>query len=111
MKDNPLILFLVKSALLNYEKRLAIRRTWGDEEDFVPLFGIYIRTVFLVGTSPSKEHQSKLDEEDAEFGDIVQSDFLDTYKNLTLKTMSGIKWAFEHCPNASYTVFAGNFKV
>ena len=32
MKDDPQILFLVKSALPNYEKRLAIRRTWGDEE-------------------------------------------------------------------------------
>lgn len=111
MEDDPQILFLVKSALPNYEKRLAIRRTWGDEQRILFFeFGINIRTVFLVGTSPNWYHQLKLDEEDAKFGDIVQSDFLDTYNNLTIKTMSGLKWAFDHCPNASYVVFASNFK-
>jgi len=54
MEDDPQILFLVKSALPNYEKRLAIRRTWGDEQRILFFeFGINIRTVFLVGTSPN----------------------------------------------------------
>lgn len=36
--------------------------------------------------------------------DIVQENFLDTYKNLTLKTIMGLKWVSDYCGNASYAM-------
>ncbi|KAG6925977.1 beta-1,3-galactosyltransferase 2-like, partial [Chelydra serpentina] len=47
-----------------------------------------------------------LEEESALHRDIVQQDFLDTYNNLTLKTLMGLEWVSRHCPNASYVMKA-----
>uniref|UniRef100_A0A8C0C1M3 Hexosyltransferase n=1 Tax=Buteo japonicus TaxID=224669 RepID=A0A8C0C1M3_9AVES len=47
-----------------------------------------------------------LEEESLLHHDILQQDFLDTYNNLTLKTLMGMEWVSKHCPNASYVVKA-----
>ena len=88
---------------------MAIRQTWGFERRFSD---VVIRTVFLLGTATDNHHliQSKINEEAEKFGDIVQADFLDSYYNNTLKTMSGLKWAVENCPNASFVVFSGDLE-
>lgn len=36
--------------------------------------------------------------------DILQSDFLDSYNNLTIKTMVMFEWLSSRCPNASYAM-------
>ena len=36
------------------------------------------------------------------YGDILQGDFIDTYRNLTHKTILGIKWMSEYCDNARF---------
>ena len=36
--------------------------------------------------------------ESARYGDIVQTDFLDSYRNLTLKAVSWMRWVDAHCP-------------
>nr|CAG4637825.1 EOG090X07IA [Chydorus sphaericus] len=104
IKDGPRILFVIKSALPHFDRRMAIRQTWGFERRFSD---VVIRTVFLLGTATDNHLiQSKINEEAEKFGDIVQADFLDSYYNNTLKTMSGLKWAVENCPNASFVVFS-----
>lgn len=102
-EDPPRILFVIKSALPHFERRMAIRQTWGNESRFPD---VIIRTVFLLGTSPSPDLQRAVDQEDLLHGDVVQADFLDSYYNNTLKTMSGLKWAVEHCPLARFIVFS-----
>ncbi|NXU93299.1 B3GT2 galactosyltransferase, partial [Xiphorhynchus elegans] len=47
-----------------------------------------------------------LREEDELHGDILQQDFLDTYNNLTLKTLMGLEWVSRFCPNATYVMKA-----
>lgn len=37
--------------------------------------------------------------ESARYDDIVQTDFLDSYHNLTLKAVSWMRWVDEHCHN------------
>lgn len=101
----PRIMFLIKSALPHFERRIAIRETWGSEQR---LSGVTIRTAFFLGTWPDSDIQSKIDEEESEFGDIIQADFQDIYGNLGHKKMSGFKWAFDHCPGADFFVFTGN---
>ncbi len=32
------------------------------------------------------------------FGDMVQADFLDTYRNLTLKAVAWMSWVERYCP-------------
>ena len=36
--------------------------------------------------------------ESARYGDIVQTDFLDSCRNLTLKAVSWMRWVVAHCP-------------
>lgn len=53
---------------------------------------------FKCSCSPQILHESK------EHHDILQSNFLDSYKNLTIKTMVMLEWLSSHCPNTSYAM-------
>ena len=94
--DQVPLLVLVTSGLQHGERRRAIRETWGRQT----------RLVFLLGTTQTVQPglEEELETESHQFGDIVREDFLDSYQNLTLKTIAGIKWAGEHCPQASFVL-------
>ena len=97
------LLVLVTSGLHHGERRRAIRQTWGAEQLQRQLD---MRLVFLLGTAEPAQHslEQQLGEEAAQHGDIVREDFLDSYQNLTLKTLAGIKWAGEYCPSARFVL-------
>nr|KAG5696394.1 hypothetical protein BaRGS_030494 [Batillaria attramentaria] len=42
-------------------------------------------------------------EESDQFQDVLVSDFHDSYNNLTLKTLMGLRWAATRCRHARYT--------
>ncbi|XP_011504271.1 PREDICTED: beta-1,3-galactosyltransferase brn isoform X2 [Ceratosolen solmsi marchali] len=97
------VVFLIKSAVENYNRRMAIRNSWGFEKRFsdVPL-----KTVFLLGTHINdNELLNKINFESLVYHDIVQADFLDTYYNNTIKTMMGFKWAVKYCANSKFYMF------
>ena len=106
--STPRLVFVIKSAIPHFERRQAIRQTWGYEKRFSD---VDIRRVFLLGRSPSSPDQEMaIDREDALHGDIVQADFIDAYNNNTLKTMSGLKWIVEHCPSAQVLITIYKFR-
>eukprot|EP00058_Branchiostoma_floridae_P022132 XP_002607622.1 hypothetical protein BRAFLDRAFT_84689 [Branchiostoma floridae] len=78
-----------------------IRDTWGNKSN-IPGFGI--RTVFAVGVSDEKGIQESLEDENEMFRDIIQENILDTPGNGTLKTIMGLKWASQFCPDAKYVM-------
>uniref|UniRef100_A0A3Q2Q2J0 Hexosyltransferase n=1 Tax=Fundulus heteroclitus TaxID=8078 RepID=A0A3Q2Q2J0_FUNHE len=45
-----------------------------------------------------------LEKESQQHADIIQLDFLDSYQNLTIKTVMMMQWLAAHCPNASYAM-------
>ncbi|XP_035223543.1 beta-1,3-galactosyltransferase brn-like [Stegodyphus dumicola] len=100
--DDVLILYIIKSALLNQRRRDGIRKTWGWENRFSD---VTIRRIFMLGVSEDKVIQDEIDEEYVRFKDI-QADFLDTYYNNTIKTMLAFKWVIHNCPRAQFIVFA-----
>lgn len=98
----------------NLLRRNIIRETWGDMQKFNysafktihhELEGKYIepkipenfvpriQVSFILGTSNDPSQQWKLLEEQSHHDDILQDTFLDTYQNLTLKSMAILKWA------------------
>uniref|UniRef100_H3CBA9 Hexosyltransferase n=1 Tax=Tetraodon nigroviridis TaxID=99883 RepID=H3CBA9_TETNG len=84
--------------------RDVIRKTWGSES---PVLGRVVVLVFLLGLhsgEAAEELQQQLVEESREHGDLVQGDFLDCYKNLTIKTMVMLEWLQAHCSGASYAM-------
>lgn len=94
------LVYLVKSAMDHFERRQAIRETWGFERRFSD---VGIRTVFLLGSRPGNvELQRRVEEEAADHGDIVQGDFVDAYYNNTIKTLMGLRWAVEQCPTSRF---------
>lgn len=101
----PQVVFLIKSAVKHFKRRNAIRSSWGHERRFSD---VTIRTVFLLGVSAAEdaaETQNLIDIEANNFEDIVQANFLDTYYNNTLKTMTGIRWAVQNCPTSRFYMF------
>lgn len=50
------------------------------------------QVIFLVGRPKLNDTQQLLVEESTAFGDLIQEDFIDTYNNLTLKSLMLLKW-------------------
>ncbi|XP_063985166.1 beta-1,3-galactosyltransferase brn [Diachasmimorpha longicaudata] len=97
------IVFLVKSSAEHFQRRVAIRNTWGFKKRF---FDVPTRTVFLLGIHENDEDlQKRIDEESEKFKDILQANFIDSYFNNTIKTMIGFKWAYNHCRNSKFYMF------
>lgn len=99
----PKITIIVKSAMKHFERRTAIRQSWGFEKRFSD---VKMRVVFVVGiSSDNTEIQKHIDKESDLFADIVQANFEDTYFNNTIKTMMGFKWATNYCSTSKFYLF------
>lgn len=96
-RTQPLLLMLVHSAPGNFLKRHVVRETWGQQAPDVTL-------LFLVGHS--EEYQSKLEEENKKYQDLIQGNFLDAYRNMTYKHVMGLKWATYYCPSKTILKFS-----
>ncbi len=76
------VIVLVTTAADHFEKRMTIRQTWANTERFPAL-----DTVFFVGKSDNELTNAKIINESRIYGDMVQEDYMDTYLNLTTKTV------------------------
>lgn len=56
-----------------------------------------VKVVFLVGEPLSNETQLHIVQESDAFGDLIQESFVDSYNNLTLKTIMMLKWVTTNC--------------
>ncbi|XP_065332402.1 beta-1,3-galactosyltransferase 1-like [Cloeon dipterum] len=96
-----LLLVIVCSSVDNFDARLAIRETWGSPAN---VSDETLRLAFLLGDTESLELQNKVEAESGKYGDIIQEGFLDTYNNLTLKSVMLLKWVRSHCRHAQYVM-------
>ncbi|XP_067324517.1 beta-1,3-galactosyltransferase 4-like [Anolis sagrei] len=97
----PSLLVLVVSAPRHATQRQAIRSTWGGARR-AGKFTVQI--FFVLGLPREPSLQTALEQEAAGHHDLVQGRFLDTYGNLTLKTLSLMGWAAVHCPGTLFVV-------
>lgn len=56
-----------------------------------------VRTVFLVGRTLNNETQAQLINESRLYDDLIQENFMDTYNNLTIKSLMMLKWVNRNC--------------
>lgn len=107
-KGDVFLLMVIKSVATQYDRREAIRKTWGKEQ---MVDGKRVRTLFLLGQSANQEerqhHQKLVEFENQIYGDILQWDFEDTFFNLTLKETHFLKWFHVHCHSVRY-IFKGD---
>lgn len=87
----------IMSAPSHQEARMAIRQTWGHyalRKD--------VSLGFIVGMSKISSMNDITAEESAVYGDIIRGNFIDSYDNLTLKTISFLEWIDNYCSQAHY---------
>ena len=94
-------LIVVHSNPSQEDFRTHIRITWGDERIFETL---KMRPLFFLGRSADPLVEERVKSEAAKFGDIIQTDYLDTYKNLTYKAVSWMLWVKLYCSGISSLV-------
>ncbi|XP_042204915.1 uncharacterized protein LOC121854358 [Homarus americanus] len=92
------IINMIPIALTRLKRRLYIRELWGQRKYSSK---IRMKTVFVVGITNSN-YQSQLLHESQHYHDIIQLDFVDSYFNLTLKTLSILHWTQNFCPGAKW---------
>jgi hypothetical protein len=98
------LLVVVNSAVSHFEAREAIRQTWGQ---FAVERGSLV--LFLLGSAdPSSADadviQEKVFQEESAHGDLLQGAFIDNYYNLTLKTISLLRWVNATCDRIKYVL-------
>ncbi|XP_031752040.1 beta-1,3-galactosyltransferase 5 [Xenopus tropicalis] len=100
-RNPPFLVLLVTTTHSQKEERNVIRQTWGKER----LIGDkLVSTYFLLGAGTNPRLQEELTGESNTYNDIIQRDFIDTYYNLTLKTIMGIEWICTHCPQTTFVM-------
>ena len=93
------LLILILTSHRNKLQRNALRETWltisknntGQ-----------VRYAFLLGEVP--DTRESIAKENDQFKDFIQEDFIDSYENLTYKTVMGFKWAATKCAAAQFVM-------
>ncbi|EFA02353.1 beta-1,3-galactosyltransferase 5 [Tribolium castaneum] len=102
LKSETLAVVIVTSHRNNVETRSAMRRTVSSGE----LAKLGLKRAFLVGESSDNIYmnQAALVDESHRFGDIIQGNFIEDYRNLTYKHLMGLRWVSENCPTTQYVI-------
>ncbi|XP_039976003.1 beta-1,3-galactosyltransferase 2-like isoform X2 [Xiphias gladius] len=104
-QESPFLVLMIPVAPHNREARDVIRKTWGKE---TTVLRQVVSHYFLLGLSREGGDSELLEEqvlqESQRHQDILQSNFVDCYSNLTIKTMVMFEWLNSHCPNTSYAM-------
>ena len=128
------LLLVIKSVTASFERRKAIRQTWGDTHKLhlhleetgysnkgLQLTGtknsqpLTIKRLFLLAKQDLSDrrnemHQDLLEKEAEEYEDILQGDFQDSFRNLTLKDIMFLGWQQIYCPKVQF-IFKGDDDV
>ncbi|XP_045170411.2 beta-1,3-galactosyltransferase 5-like [Mercenaria mercenaria] len=104
--NKQFIVILIPSLPKEIGVRNILRKTWINalktnswpNEKLVFEF----RVAFIFGNGYSGEENALLKAEKEVYGDIIQGDFIDNFKNITRKILFGLKWVTEYCPTARY---------
>lgn len=87
----------------SFDARQAIRESWG-------LYGTdpanNAVVLFFLGSKEDQAVQEKIDAEALKYGDIVQENFVDSYRNLSLKTVALVKWVSTYCSDSTFVLKA-----
>lgn len=91
---------LVHSHAGHFDRRLAIRRSYPRPV----LDRLGFRYVFMIGLPGRADVQARLLRESSRYGDVVQGNFREAYRNLTYKHVMGLTWFAERCRWSAHAV-------
>ncbi|KAK3735449.1 hypothetical protein RRG08_015642 [Elysia crispata] len=93
----------VPSRVDSFTQRQAIRETWGQ---FSTVDTNKVVLLFFLGSTRDKNIQEKVAVEAQKHGDIVQETFIDSYRNLSLKSVALVRWVSLYCPDSTFVLKA-----
>ena len=96
------LIIVVTSSPSNIYRRLAIRNSWGRPDSIINQHVFKDKkfnfiSLFAIGQTPNKIAQNIIERESQRFGDILQLLYVDTYENLTNKTLLTLEWLSYNC--------------
>ncbi|KAF5305316.1 hypothetical protein FQR65_LT07742 [Abscondita terminalis] len=94
---NLQLLVIITSAPSHESARMGIRQTWGH---FAARTDVSI--LFMLGTTTNVDYKDKIENEQFLYQDILQGKFIDSYDNLTLKSISILEWVINNCPETDF---------
>ena len=97
------LMIFVHSAPSHIKERQLIRHTWASVTRYA---GRNTNTIFLLALPSSSAMQQELVAESRRYGDIIQGDFIDHYRNLTRKHIMGYNWILSYCRHAKFFIKA-----
>lgn len=100
-RNASLLVIYVHSSPENLKNRMSIRDTWGSRSLFPNMV-----LLFMTGRSERERMNELLILESSIYHDIVQDDFIDTYHNLTYKSMMAMKWIDKYCRDIKFILKA-----
>lgn len=95
------ILIMIKSAIHHFEFRQAMRKSWKLDLKNCPDKFAYF---FTVARSLDIDNQKKLENEMQEHQDILMSEIVDSYYNVTKKVVMGMHFVYHNCLKAEYVI-------
>ncbi|XP_036451912.1 beta-1,3-galactosyltransferase 2-like [Colossoma macropomum] len=100
---NPFLVLLITTEPQNIQARDAIRQTWGNEG---MAGGLGFVRLFLLGMTEglTSQLQRSIEAESQQYHDIIQQNYIDSYYNLSIKTLMGMRWITTYCSGASYVM-------
>lgn len=93
----PAFVVIIHSAPYKSEDRQILRDSWLRSDPRILSF-------FILGLSNSTSMQDKIYKENEEYNDIIQGNFVDSYRNMTYKHTLVLKWFDTHCTDVKYLV-------
>lgn len=101
-----LLAILVPSHPANKRRRDAIRETWGRIAKDFDLGTEQVIVMFVLGLPRDYDEYQRVKKEAKLYQDLVVYDFVDDYRNLTIKSLLGMYWTSVYCNNARYVMKA-----
>ena len=104
MNNSKIYSFIyIYSAPSEFEKRKRIRDTWGNDHIF-HRFANESRIAFFIGRAENKNIMSRLKDESNNHNDMIVINHIDSYWDITHKSVTILKWLCSHCNAAKYYI-------
>jgi len=87
--DSKFVFVYVFSYVNDFDRRRIIRETWGSDQN--------IRVGFVLGKISDSSIQELVKSEQNQYDDIIQGNFIDSYRNLSYKSILVWKWVKIFC--------------
>lgn len=109
-RESSFMVAIVLSPPRDFQMRQLIRTTWGRAVRTRQWPGasgplpVSSEVFFVLGASNNPSEHRRVKAEAEEHDDLIVGDLLDSYPNLTLKTLTGLSWVSRRCALARFVM-------